>query len=173
MVMKSLLLMHRWRFWRPTLSHWVAGATKTQPNVTAVLERAKTMNALYHLLCYRTTSGSCLRKEVVFKIGNFSMCSEDFIIICSVPVGHHRAIPCSTVLKHAYARARVGSIWHKIMAAPEKEYVITYFMKYIPNTVCINLHWPCIAFLWQITHAVQLQKHAFFRWQYCCPWIKI
>jgi len=45
-------------------------------------------------------------------------------------------------------------------------------MNYIPNTVCINLHWPCNAFLWQITCAVQLQQCAFFRWQYCCCWIK-
>jgi len=49
------------------------------------------MNALYHLLCYRTTSVSCLSKEVVFKVGNFSMCSEDFTFICSVAAGRQVA----------------------------------------------------------------------------------
>jgi hypothetical protein len=73
------------------LSYLVAGAAKTQPNVNAVLETAKTKNTLYNLLFYRTKSDSCLNKGVVFKVKYSSIYSEDFVIICSVIAGRQAA----------------------------------------------------------------------------------
>jgi hypothetical protein len=65
----------------------VAGAVKTLPEVNAVLERARTNNALYHFLFHQTISGNCLNKGVVSKVRYSSVCSKDFVILCSVTAG--------------------------------------------------------------------------------------
>lgn len=58
------------------LCHCVEGAVKTQLEVDVTLERDKTKNTSYNLLCYKPTTLAWLNKCVMFKIRPSSLYSK-------------------------------------------------------------------------------------------------